>query len=165
VLAEFDRMAAAGLSLTQPLVEGEKLHLDAEPAARTRSTSPRPVTGITLLQTTTSPANGPERMKVITPDGRSAETTLQGLLEGLKQYQVPLYQRTYSWTEHQLERLWEDILRLAEDRVDNPTATHFIGSLVLAPSPKNGPSGVQDFLVSGRSAAADYPVHPALRDP
>ncbi|MFI7547977.1 DUF262 domain-containing protein [Actinoplanes sp. NPDC049599] len=77
----------------------------------------------------------------------AAETTLQGLLEGLKQYQVPLYQRTYSWTEHQLERLWEDILRLAEDRVDNPAATHFIGSLVLAPSPKNGPSGVQDFLV------------------
>lgn len=25
----------------------------------------------------------------------AAETTLQGLLEGAKQYQVPLYQRTY----------------------------------------------------------------------
>jgi alkylated DNA nucleotide flippase Atl1 len=77
----------------------------------------------------------------------AAETTLQGLLEGAKQYQVPLYQRTYSWTEHQLERLWEDIVRLAEDRVTNPKATHFIGSLVLAPSPSNGPAGVQDFLV------------------
>lgn len=77
----------------------------------------------------------------------AAETTLQGLLEGARQYQVPLYQRTYSWTEHHLERLWEDLLRLAEDRVDNPTATHFIGSLVLAPSPQNGPAGVQDFLV------------------
>ncbi|MEU8241365.1 DUF262 domain-containing protein [Actinoplanes missouriensis] len=77
----------------------------------------------------------------------AAETTLQGLLEGARQYQVPLYQRTYSWTEHHLERLWEDLLRLAEDRVDNPKATHFIGSLVLAPSPQNGPAGVQDFLV------------------
>ena len=77
----------------------------------------------------------------------AAETTLQGLLEGAKQYQVPLYQRTYSWTEHQLERLWEDIIRLAEDRADNPKATHFIGSLVLAPSPSNGPAGVADFLV------------------
>ena len=75
------------------------------------------------------------------------ETTLQELLEGSKQYQVPLYQRTYSWTVKQLERLWEDIEKLAEYRRDSPTATHFIGSLVLAPSPSNGPAGVQEFLV------------------
>jgi Protein of unknown function DUF262 len=75
------------------------------------------------------------------------ETTLQELLEGSKQYQVPLYQRTYSWKQDQLKRLWEDILKLAEDRVDAPGATHFIGSLVLAPSPSNGPAGVQEYLV------------------
>src|SRR3954454_1170006 len=75
------------------------------------------------------------------------ETTLQELLEGSKQYQVPLYQRTYSWTNEQLRRLWEDIVQLAADRVDNPELTHFIGSLVLAPSPANGPAGVQEFLV------------------
>jgi uncharacterized protein with ParB-like and HNH nuclease domain len=75
------------------------------------------------------------------------ETTLQELLEGSKQYQVPLFQRTYSWKRPQLERLWEDILKLAEDRIHEPTATHFIGSLVLAPSPSNGPAGVQEFLV------------------
>jgi uncharacterized protein with ParB-like and HNH nuclease domain len=75
------------------------------------------------------------------------ETTLQELLEGSKQYQVPLYQRTYSWKQDQLRRLWEDILKLAEDRVDSPGATHFIGSLVLAPSPSNGPAGVSEFLV------------------
>ncbi|MFV2101646.1 GmrSD restriction endonuclease domain-containing protein [Micromonospora sp. LOL_024] len=77
----------------------------------------------------------------------AAETTLQGLLEGAKQYKVPLYQRTYSWQDHQLERLWEDIARLADDRAENPKTTHFIGSLVLAPSPNNGPAGVGDFLV------------------
>lgn len=75
------------------------------------------------------------------------ETTLQELLEGSKQYQVPLYQRTYSWTTTQLQRLWEDVTKLAEDRATDPTATHFIGSLVLAPSPANGPAGVQEFLV------------------
>ena len=31
--------------------------------------------------------------------------------------------------------------------MEDPTATHFIGSLVLAPSPANGPTGVQEFLV------------------
>lgn len=75
------------------------------------------------------------------------ETSLQELLEGTKQYQVPLYQRTYSWTRSQFERLWEDVVKLADDRVSDPTATHFIGSLVLAPSPSNGPTGVQEFLV------------------
>ena len=75
------------------------------------------------------------------------ETTLQELLEGSKQYQVPLYQRTYSWSKNQLERLWEDITKLADDRIDSPATTHFIGSLVLAPSPSNGPAGVQEFLV------------------
>jgi hypothetical protein len=45
----------------------------------------------------------------------AAETSLQGPLEGAKQYQVPLYQRTYSWNTLQLSRLWEDIVKLAED--------------------------------------------------
>lgn len=75
------------------------------------------------------------------------ETTLQELLEGSKQYRVPLYQRTYSWGDKQLTRLWADVAKLAEDRQQDPTATHFIGSLVLAPSPGIGPVGVQEYLV------------------
>jgi alkylated DNA nucleotide flippase Atl1 len=75
------------------------------------------------------------------------ETTLQELLEGSKQYQVPLYQRTYSWTKAQMQRLWDDVVKLAADRAEDAEATHFIGSLVLAPSPANGPAGVSEFLV------------------
>jgi uncharacterized protein with ParB-like and HNH nuclease domain len=75
------------------------------------------------------------------------ETTLQELLGGAKQYQVPLYQRSYSWGKSQLVKLWEDIRQLADDRTSRPELTHFIGSLVLAPSPANGPAGVQDWLV------------------
>ncbi|MBL6276090.1 DUF262 domain-containing protein [Micromonospora fiedleri] len=75
------------------------------------------------------------------------ETILRELLEGAKQYQVPLYQRTYSWSKVQLTRLWEDIRKLADDQIEDPTATHFIGSLVLAPSPNIGPAGVAEYLV------------------
>jgi len=75
------------------------------------------------------------------------ETTLRELLEGAKQYRVPLYQRTYSWTDSQLERLWEDIRKLDDERTEDPSLTHFIGSLVLAPSPANGPAGVSEYLV------------------
>ncbi|SDP59910.1 GmrSD restriction endonuclease domain-containing protein [Lentzea jiangxiensis] len=75
------------------------------------------------------------------------ETTLQDLLEGSKQYRVPLYQRTYSWEKKQLSQLWDDVVQLAEDRITHESATHFIGSVVLAPSPGNGPTGVPQYLV------------------
>lgn len=47
---------------------------------------------------------------------RAVETTLQELFEGSKRYQVPLYQRPYSWRGPPLARLWEDVVKLAEDR-------------------------------------------------
>lgn len=75
------------------------------------------------------------------------QTTLQELLGGPKQYQVPLYQRTYAWTEKNTGRLWDDLLLLVQDLAEDPHATHFIGSVVLAPSPANGPAGVSEFLV------------------
>lgn len=75
------------------------------------------------------------------------ETSLRELLEGTKQYLVPLYQRTYSWGTAQHGRLWDDVLKLAEDRGVVAGQTHFIGSLVLAPSPTMGPTGVQQYLV------------------
>lgn len=78
---------------------------------------------------------------------KATETTLKELLEGTKQYQVPLYQRTYSWVKEQHERLWRDLVLLTEERQDNQDATHFLGSVVLAPSPSNGPTGVHRFLV------------------
>ncbi len=62
------------------------------------------------------------------------ETTFKVLIQGEKQFQVPLYQRTYSWQNEQLERLWDDIRERA-DALSNPgpAATHFLGSVVLAP--------------------------------
>src|SRR5690242_14523480 len=78
----------------------------------------------------------------------AVETRVRELLEGNNQYLVPLYQRTYSWTKAQHERLWADVVRLAEERSDGGSElTHFIGSLVLAPVSQNGPVGVSQFLV------------------
>jgi uncharacterized protein with ParB-like and HNH nuclease domain len=69
-------------------------------------------------------------------------------LEGTKQYQIPLYQRPYSWKKGQLERLWSDLVDLSEARFSGSLdETHFIGSVVLAPTPSLGPTGVQEFLV------------------
>ena len=78
---------------------------------------------------------------------KANETNLEGILEGKRQYQVPLYQRVYSWGPKQIDQLWEDLIEIAEARRAWGTPTHFIRSLVLAASPDNGVVGVHKFLV------------------
>ncbi|OLE24517.1 MAG: hypothetical protein AUG49_13175 [Catenulispora sp. 13_1_20CM_3_70_7] len=64
---------------------------------------------------------------------RAGETTLAGLLDGKKQFQVPLFQRPYSWQEEQLKQLWIDILEQAELIAEGTDgSTHFLGSVVHA---------------------------------
>ncbi|MEU3981742.1 DUF262 domain-containing protein [Streptomyces sp. NPDC026672] len=70
---------------------------------------------------------------------QAKETLFADLVQGrAQQFQVPLYQRTYSWTEKQLRQLWGDILEQAGllER-EEKASTHFLGSVVLAPSPQN----------------------------
>ncbi len=43
------------------------------------------------------------------------------------QFQIPIYQRTYSWTEEQCRQLWDDILRAGNN---NEIPYHFVGSIV-----------------------------------
>ncbi|ALN14485.1 DUF262 domain-containing protein [Acidipropionibacterium acidipropionici] len=75
------------------------------------------------------------------------ETNLREILEGAKQYRVPLYQRVYSWTGKQIDQLWDDIVETAESRMSDSRVTHFIGSLVLAATPDFGPVGLMKYLV------------------
>jgi uncharacterized protein with ParB-like and HNH nuclease domain/alkylated DNA nucleotide flippase Atl1 len=60
-----------------------------------------------------------------------AESTLKAILEGSKQYRVPLYQRPYAWKKANLRKLWDDIADLVALRKTNPEASHFTGTLVL----------------------------------
>lgn len=62
---------------------------------------------------------------------KASETKLQPMLEGTKQYIVPLFQRSYDWNKKEWEVLWSDIIELCE--MDNPR-THFIGSIVTMPT-------------------------------
>lgn len=54
-------------------------------------------------------------------------TTLTKFLNSSQQFSIPIYQRSYSWTEHQCDQLWNDIIRVAQDE---KTYAHFIGSIV-----------------------------------
>jgi uncharacterized protein with ParB-like and HNH nuclease domain len=71
------------------------------------------------------------------------EAKLQPILEGTKQYVVPLFQRPYSWEKEQWGRLWEDLKELCEE--SNPR-THFMGSIVTMPT-TSVPEGVTKYLL------------------
>lgn len=55
------------------------------------------------------------------------KTSLFQFLEGNKQFIIPIYQRTYSWTREQCEQLWKDIIHVATTEV---AKVHFVGSIV-----------------------------------
>jgi len=74
---------------------------------------------------------------------KASETKLQPIIEGTKQYVVPLFQRPYSWTKKEWEILWDDIVELC--KVDNPR-THFVGSIVTMPT-ISVPEGVTKYLL------------------
>ena len=60
------------------------------------------------------------------------------------QFIIPIYQRTYSWTEKQCQQLWKDILETGRK---DEIPTHFIGSIVYYPG---GPvSGLYSFSAPG----------------
>jgi uncharacterized protein with ParB-like and HNH nuclease domain len=73
----------------------------------------------------------------------ASETTIRKLIEGSKQYVVPLFQRPYSWTRKHWSTLWQDVLELVEDHNARP---HFFGSTVTAPA-KSVPQGVGKWLL------------------
>lgn len=57
---------------------------------------------------------------------KAVETNFLKFLQGTRQFVIPIYQRTYSWTRQQCEQLWKDIVRASDDEVSG----HFVGSVV-----------------------------------
>ena len=74
---------------------------------------------------------------------KANETKFQEVIEGTKQYVIPLFQRPYSWEKKEWNILWKDIIELCE--LEQPR-THFIGSIVNMPS-TSVPEGVAKFLL------------------
>lgn len=75
---------------------------------------------------------------------KATETPFLPFLEGKKQFRIPIYQRTYSWTLKQCLQLWNDIVRAGED---DTVAGHFIGSIVYIQQGLYQGSGVPQLLV------------------
>lgn len=55
------------------------------------------------------------------------QSNLLEFISKSSQFVIPIYQRTYSWTENECLQLWKDILRAGKN---NQIGAHFIGSVV-----------------------------------
>src|SRR3990167_1272492 len=58
---------------------------------------------------------------------KASETKLLDFLHSSRQFAIPIYQRTYSWTEKECRQLWDDIVRAGSD---DAISVHFVGSIV-----------------------------------
>lgn len=58
---------------------------------------------------------------------KATEAKLLEFLKRSPQFVIPIYQRTYSWTERECQQLWDDIMR-AGRRPE--VSAHFVGSIV-----------------------------------
>lgn len=78
---------------------------------------------------------------------QAVDAKLTTLLEGAKQFIIPVFQRDYSWgTKHCLQ-LWSDIVRVGSD----PTAkAHFIGSVVYIAAEETSASITRWLLIDGQ---------------
>lgn len=75
---------------------------------------------------------------------KATETPFVKFLQGTRQFIIPIYQRTYSWTEKQCEQLWHDIIQVAKNK---EIPSHFIGSIVYIEKGLYQVSDVPQLLV------------------
>jgi len=66
------------------------------------------------------------------------------LLDGKKQYTIPIYQRTYSWKIKQCVQLLQDIIRVGSDENEK---SHFVGSIVYFNPATSPVTSVPELLV------------------
>lgn len=93
---------------------------------------------------------------------QASKTTLQEIIEGIKQYQIPLFQRPYSWTKQEWTVLWEDLLELCHQENSRP---HFMGSIVTI-QVNSAPTKVTKYLlIDGQQRLTTvFIILAALRD-
>ena len=58
---------------------------------------------------------------------KATEANFLDFLKKSPQFVIPIYQRTYSWSERECRQLWDDIVRTGSN---DAIAAHFVGSIV-----------------------------------
>jgi uncharacterized protein with ParB-like and HNH nuclease domain/predicted transport protein len=75
---------------------------------------------------------------------KATEAKLLDFLKKSPQFVIPIYQRTYSWTEKECQQLWTDLLRAG---TDESIVVHFVGSIVYVAAGLSQVSHQSELLV------------------
>src|SRR5688572_15388718 len=78
---------------------------------------------------------------------KASDELFSKLMDGSKQFIIPVFQRDYSWTEDDCVQLFNDVL--AAGQGDNDTR-HFIGSIVYIDSGDSGAGFSKWLLIDGQ---------------
>ena len=75
---------------------------------------------------------------------KATEAKFLNFIKKSPQFVIPIYQRTYSWTDKQCRQLWKDIVRTG---TRDDIAGHFIGSIVYIQQGLYQSSAIPQMLV------------------
>lgn len=91
---------------------------------------------------------------------KASTRSIFDLFDGKRQYIVLLFQRQYVWSqEKQWEPLWEDIIRIAEKRLENPNRPpHFLGAMVLDQIRTYGSEVPAHLIIDGQQRLATFQI-------
>lgn len=78
---------------------------------------------------------------------KAEDTLVTNLLEGAKQFIVPIFQRDYSWGTKHCQQLWKDVIRVGSDP---KTKGHFLGSVVYVAAEDNTATITRWLLIDGQ---------------
>lgn len=78
---------------------------------------------------------------------KAEDNPITKLLEGPKQFIVPIFQRDYSWGTKHCEKLWNDIIRVGRD---SKVKGHFLGSVVYVAAEDNTATITRWLLIDGQ---------------
>lgn len=78
---------------------------------------------------------------------KAEDTLVTNLLQGAKQFIVPIFQRDYSWGTKHCQQLWKDVIRVGSD----PNVKgHFLGSVVYVAAEDNTATITRWLLIDGQ---------------
>ncbi len=78
---------------------------------------------------------------------KAEDTHVTNLLEGAKQFIVPIFQRDYSWGTKHCQQLWKDVIRVGGDL---NVKGHFLGSVVYVAAEDNTATIARWLLIDGQ---------------
>jgi len=93
---------------------------------------------------------------------QASDCPFLSIVQGNKQYIIPVFQRDYDWNEDQCQQLLSDIVTVADGEAD---AAHFIGSVVYIATEGNSGSFGRWLLIDGQQRVTTLTLLlAALRD-